>query len=72
MGLDLPNFLSGTIVIESIFAWPGVGRLFWSAAERTDIPVLMAVMLFVAVMTVLFNLIADIFYAVVDPRISYS
>ncbi len=72
VGLDLPNFLSGTIVIESIFAWPGVGRLFWSAAERTDIPVLMAIMLFVAVMTVLFNLIADIFYAVVDPRISYS
>ncbi|MCY4519214.1 MAG: ABC transporter permease [Caldilineaceae bacterium] len=72
VGLDLPNFLSGTIVIESIFAWPGVGRLFWSAAERTDIPVLMAIMLFVAVITVLFNLIADIFYAVVDPRISYS
>ncbi len=72
VGLDLPNFLSGTIVIESIFAWPGVGRLFWSAAERTDIPVLMAVMLFVAVMTVLFNLCADIFYAVVDPRISYT
>ncbi len=72
VGLDLPNFLSGTIVIESIFSWPGVGRLFWSAAERTDIPVLMAVMLFVALMTVLFNLIADIFYAVVDPRISYS
>ncbi|MXZ40921.1 MAG: ABC transporter permease [Caldilineaceae bacterium SB0666_bin_21] len=72
VGLDLPNFLSGTIVIEFIFAWPGVGRLFWSAAERTDIPVLMAVMLFVAVMTVVFNLIADIFYAVVDPRISYS
>ncbi len=72
VGLDLPNFLSGTIVIESIFAWPGVGRLFWSAAERTDIPVLMAVMLFVAIMTVLFNLCADIFYAIVDPRISYS
>lgn len=72
VGLDLPNFLSGTIVIESIFAWPGVGRLFWSAAERTDIPVLMAVMLFVAIMTVVFNLCADILYAVVDPRISYS
>ncbi len=72
VGLDLPNFLSGTIVIESIFAWPGVGRLFWSAAERTDIPVLMAVMLFVALMTVVFNLCADILYAVVDPRINYS
>lgn len=72
VGLDLPNFLSGTIVIESIFAWPGVGRLFWSAAERTDIPVLMAIMLFVAFITVLFNLCADILYAVVDPRIKYS
>ena len=72
VGLDLPNFLSGTIVIESIFAWPGMGRLFWSAAERTDTPVLMAVMLFVAVLTVLFNLGADLFYAVVDPRISYD
>lgn len=72
VGLDLPNFLSGTIVIESIFAWPGMGRLFWSAAERTDTPVLMAVMLFVAVLTVLFNLCADLFYAVVDPRISYD
>lgn len=72
VGLDLPNFLSGTIVIEAIFAWPGVGRLFWSAAERTDIPVLMAVMLFVALMTVIFNLCADILYAVADPRISYS
>ncbi|MBV7332428.1 ABC transporter permease [Chloroflexi bacterium TSY] len=72
IGLDLPNFLSGTIVIESIFAWPGIGRLFWSAAERTDIPVLMAVMLFVAIMTVFFNLVADILYAAVDPRISYS
>ncbi|MEM7124751.1 MAG: ABC transporter permease [Chloroflexota bacterium] len=72
IGLDLPNFLSGTIVIETIFAWPGIGRLFWSAAERTDIPVLMAVMLFVAIMTVFFNLLADILYAAVDPRINYS
>ena len=72
IGLDLPNFLSGTIVIESVFTWPGVGRLFWSAAERTDIPVLMAIMLYVAAMTIVFNLIADVLYAIVDPRISYS
>lgn len=72
IGLDLPSFLSGTIVIESIFAWPGMGRLFWSAAERTDIPVLMATMLFVATLTVFSNLVADIFYGVVDPRVGYS
>jgi peptide/nickel transport system permease protein len=69
VALDIPIFLSGTIVIESMFAWPGMGRLFWSAAERTDIPVLMATMLLVATLTVLSNLLADLFYAVVDPRV---
>jgi peptide/nickel transport system permease protein len=72
IGLDIPVLLSGTIVIESIFAWPGMGRLFWSSAERTDIPVLMATLLFVAVLTVFSNLIADLFYAVADPRIRYA
>jgi peptide/nickel transport system permease protein len=72
IALDVPSLLSGTIVIESIFAWPGMGRLFWSAAERTDIPVLMATMLIVATLTVLSNLLADVLYAVVDPRIHYS
>lgn len=71
IALDVPSLLSGAIVIESIFAWPGMGRLFWSAAERTDIPVLMATMLLVAVLTVIANLIADALYAVADPRIRY-
>jgi peptide/nickel transport system permease protein len=72
VALDVPSLLSGAIVIESIFAWPGMGRLFWSAAERTDIPVLMATMLLVAVLTVIANLIADALYAVADPRIRYQ
>jgi peptide/nickel transport system permease protein len=72
VALDIPDLLSGAIVTESIFAWPGMGRLFWSAAERTDIPVLMAVMLLVAALNVLCSLIADICYALVDPRIKYS
>jgi peptide/nickel transport system permease protein len=72
IALDVPSLLSGAIVIESIFAWPGMGRLFWSAAERTDIPVLMATMLLVAVLTVIANLIADTLYAVADPRIRYQ
>jgi peptide/nickel transport system permease protein len=71
VALDVPLLLSGTIVIETIFAWPGMGRLFWSAAERTDIPVLMATMLFVSVLTVLSNLVADLLYAAADPRIRY-
>jgi peptide/nickel transport system permease protein len=72
IGLDLPRFLSGSIVVESIFAWPGMGRLFWEEAQRTDIPVLMAVLTFTSVMVVVFNLVADVAYAYLDPRIRYA
>jgi peptide/nickel transport system permease protein len=72
IGMDLPRFLSGSIVIESMFAWPGMGRLFWESAQRTDIPVLMATMLFTSTMVVIFNLLADIAYAYLDPRIHYD
>lgn len=72
IALDLPRFLSGSIVVEAMFAWPGMGRLFWEHAERTDIPVLMAIMLFTATLVVLFNLLADIAYAYLDPRIRFS
>ncbi len=71
MGLDLPRFLSGAVVVESIFAWPGMGRLFWEEAQRTDIPVLMAVLVFTSAMVVMGNLVADVGYAYLDPRIRY-
>jgi len=72
IGLSVPSLLSGTIVIEAMFAWPGMGRLFWQAAERVDIPVLMALLMFVSVMTVLSSIVTDILYAAADPRIRYS
>ena len=72
IGLDIPNFMSGTIVIETVFSWPGMGRLFWSAAQRTDIPVLMSTMMLVAVITVSAQLLADLLYGLVDPRITYE
>jgi peptide/nickel transport system permease protein len=72
IGLNIPNLLSGTIVIESMFAWPGMGRLFWTAASRVDIPILMAMLMFVSVLTVFSAVLTDILYAVVDPRIRYS
>jgi peptide/nickel transport system permease protein len=72
IALDVPLLLSGTIVIETVFAWPGMGRLFWSAAERADLPILMATMLFVSLVTVVSNLVADVLYGAVDPRIRYS
>jgi peptide/nickel transport system permease protein len=71
IGLDMPRFLSGAIVVESIFAWPGMGRLFWEHAEKTDIPVLMAILLFTSTLVVICNLLADVGYAVLDPRIRY-
>jgi peptide/nickel transport system permease protein len=71
MGLDLPRLISGSVVAESIFAWPGMGRLFWEHAEKTDVPVLMAVMLFAALLVVIGNLLADVGYAVLDPRVRY-
>jgi peptide/nickel transport system permease protein len=72
IGLSIPSLLSGTIVIESMFAWPGMGRLFWRAAERVDIPVLMALLMLVSVLTILSSIVTDVLYAAVDPRIRYS
>ena len=63
--------LSGSVVVESIFAWPGMGRLFWEEAQRTDIPVVMAVLMFTSVLVIVFNLLADIAYAYLDPKIRY-
>jgi len=72
VGLDLPFLISGAVVTESIFAWPGMGRLFWDAVQDTDIPVLMAVLVIVAFLVVVFQIITDIAYTFLDPRIRYS
>jgi len=72
IGLDLPFLISGAVVTESIFAWPGMGRLFWGAVQDTDIPVLMAILVIVALLVVVFQIITDITYTFLDPRIRYS
>jgi peptide/nickel transport system permease protein len=72
LGLDLPFLLGGAIVTESIFAWPGMGRLFWEHASKADYPVLMAILLLISVAVVAFQLLADICYTWLDPRIRYS
>ncbi len=72
LGLDLPFLLGGAIVTESIFAWPGMGRLFWEHAGKADYPVLMAILLLISVAVVAFQLLADICYTWLDPRIRYS
>jgi peptide/nickel transport system permease protein len=72
IGLDLPLLLGGAVVTESIFAWPGMGRLFWNAAQDTDIPVLMGVLLLISVAVVVFQILTDVTYTFLDPRIRYD
>jgi peptide/nickel transport system permease protein len=72
IALDLPTVFGGAVFIETIFSWPGMGRLFWDAAKGRDYPILLAVMMIYAALTLLFNLIADIVYGYLDPRIRYD
>ena len=72
MALDLPAIFGGAVFIETIFAWPGMGRLFWDAARGRDYPILLAVVMIEAALILLFNLIADILYGFLDPRIRYD
>lgn len=71
-GLSLPFLLGGATIIETIFAWPGMGRLAVGGVSGRDYPLIMATMLIAAVLTVMGNLLADITYAWVDPRVSYD
>jgi peptide/nickel transport system permease protein len=72
IGLDLPFLLGGAIVTERIFAWPGMGRLFLDHVSRGDTPVVMGIMMMIAVAVVLFQILTDIAYAWLDPRIRYE
>jgi peptide/nickel transport system permease protein len=72
LGLYLPVLFSGAVVIETVFAWPGMGKLMVDSIFQRDYPVVMAGAFVFAVMVVLGNLLADILYSVVDPRIRYD
>jgi len=69
VGLDLPLLLAGALVTESIFAWPGMGRLFLDKVERGDMAVVMGILMLITVAVIVFQIIADIVYAWLDPRI---
>jgi peptide/nickel transport system permease protein len=69
LGLQFGTLLAGTIVTESIFSWPGVGRLAVQAIEARDYPLLQGCILLIAVSYVLVNLLTDLVYAAVDPRV---
>jgi len=72
MALNLADLFSGAVITETIFAWPGIGRLFVQAMFARDYPLLMGILLMGSVMVVFFNLVADVVYGLLDPRIRYE
>ena len=72
LGLSIPGLIGGSVIFESIFALPGVGRLFYEAVMARDYPMIMAELVIGAVLTLLGNFLADIAYNYVDPRIRYK
>jgi peptide/nickel transport system permease protein len=72
IGSDIGVFMGGAVVVESVFGWPGVGKLVWDAIRVVDIPVILGVIQLSAVMIVAGNLIADLAYPLADPRVRFS
>ncbi|MGR3494028.1 ABC transporter permease [Citreimonas sp.] len=69
IGIDIGLFMSGIVVVESVYGWPGIGQLAWQAIQRVDIPVIMGVTMVSATAIVLGNLLADLVAPMIDPRI---
>lgn len=72
IGLDFGTFMGGVVVVESVFSWPGIGQLAWQAIQIVDIPVIMGVVMVSAVAILLGNLLADLVYPLLDPKIRYG
>ena len=72
IGLTLPHLLSGAVILEQIFSWPGMGRLYFEAIVRRDYDTIMGLTLMFSILTLVGQLLADLLYAVVDPRVTYQ
>jgi peptide/nickel transport system permease protein len=70
--LDMPFIFAGSLYVELIFSWPGMGRLYYQSATNRDYPMLMAVLIISAAFVFIANLLADITYALLDPRVRYE
>jgi peptide/nickel transport system permease protein len=70
--LDLPYIFAGSLYVEYIFAWPGMGRLFYQSALKRDYPILLAILIVATAITLLCNLLADVAYAYLDPRVRFE
>jgi len=72
IGLSIPNLVVGAVFLETIFTWPGMGKLYYTAVVARDYPVIMGANLIIAFFVLAANLITDITYALVDPRVRYE
>ncbi len=72
LAIHLPQVFTGAIVVETLFGWPGMGRLYWQSALNFDYPVLMGILAVSAGLVLLSNLLADLCYGLIDPRIRYG
>ncbi len=72
VGLDIGTFMGGVVIVESVFSWPGIGQLAWQAIQIVDIPVIMGVVVVSALAIITGNLLADLAYPLLDPKIRYG
>ncbi len=72
LGLSLPTIFSGALITEAVFNFPGMGQLFWTAAQTQDYPIMLGITVLVGVATVVGSLLADLAYAILDPRVRYA
>ena len=72
MALDLPSLFAGALFVETIFSWPGMGRLFWDAARGRDYPVLLGVVMITAMLIIVCNILADLAYGILNPQVKYD
>lgn len=72
VGLDMAYFLGGIVVVETVFGWPGVGQMAYQAIQNDDIPLIMGTVLFASIIIVLVNIVTDVLYAFLNPRVVYD
>ena len=72
LGLDIALLFGGALVTETIFSWPGLGRLFWEQSNAGDFPVMMAILLIVITLVVIGQIVVDVLYTFLDPRIKLA
>jgi peptide/nickel transport system permease protein len=72
VGLAFGNVMTGTVLVENIFSWPGIGQYSYRSATALDLPAIVGVMLFVAIVYILVNMVVDILYGIIDPRVQLA